>query len=44
MREIDDVGVFDAVAEAAARRDQRVLQRQRADVHGQIDHVQSHTI
>ena len=30
-RQIDDVGVLDAVAEAAARRDQRVLERQRAD-------------
>ena len=34
--EIDQVGVFDAVAEAAARRDERVLQRQRADGDGEV--------
>ena len=30
--EIDDVGVLDAVAEAAARRDQRIGERERSDV------------
>ena len=35
-RQIDQVGVLDAVAEAAAGRDQRVLQRQRADANGEI--------
>ena len=35
-RQIDDVGVLDAVAEAAARRDERVLERQRADADGEI--------
>src|SRR5581483_9779993 len=41
-REIDRVGVLDAVAEAAARRDERVLQVQRSDRDGEIH--QSHTI
>ena len=35
-REVDEVGVLDAVAEAAAGRDERVLERQRADANGEI--------
>ena len=38
-RQIDDVGVLDAVAEAAARGDQRVGERQRADLNGEIGQV-----
>ena len=35
-RQVDEVGVLDAVAEAAARGDQRVLEGQRADANGEI--------
>ena len=38
-RQIDEVGVLDAVAEAAAGRDERILQRQRADANGKIHGV-----
>ena len=40
QRQVDDAGVFDAVAEAAAGRDDRVGERQRADLDGEI-HVNS---
>src|SRR5262249_9023054 len=36
-RQIDDVRVLDAVAEAAARRDERVLEAQRADLDRDIN-------
>ena len=38
--EVDDVGVLDAVSEAAACRDQRVLKRERADVNGKVHQSQ----
>jgi hypothetical protein len=38
-RQIDRVGVLDAVAETAARGNERVLQRQRANTSRQIRHV-----
>ena len=42
-REVDDVVVLDAVAEAAARGDERVGQRQRADADGEIHRAISPT-
>ena len=40
-RQIDEVGVLRAVAEAAAGRDERVLERQRPDAGGEIYHLMS---
>src|SRR5262249_17925044 len=43
-RQIDEVRVFDAVPEAAARRDDRVLEDERADRNGQIHADESQRI
>ncbi len=37
-REVDGLGVFDAVAEAAGRRNERVLEVQGPEVNGQVAH------
>ena len=43
-RQVDDVGVLDAVAEAAARGDQRIGERQRSDLERKIHSVSRHRV
>ena len=39
-RQIDQVGVLDAVAETSACRDERILERERSDLNGEVHYSQ----